>query len=130
MMEAGVLIDSSMVPIYWHQPAGRNMVALPDSRELWEVIWEHRKNLAGFAHTHPGKGVPGPSVQDITTFSAVELALGKRLDWWIFSEDEGVLVRWMGPESYRYLRYRMQYDFPWTAELRRLSFPIEEWRTR
>lgn len=91
MMEAGVLLGVDNKPIYWHCPNLRNVGSLPDSRELWDVIWENRNQITGFAHTHPGSGVPGPSHTDITTFAAIEAALGKRLNWFILSSDSQVL---------------------------------------
>lgn len=102
MREAGVLIDFQGNTIYWHLPEDRNVAALPDSRSLWDVIWEHRSIVSGFAHSHPGAGVPGPSYTDVTTFAAIESALGKRLDWFITSSDSLSLVRWMGPGKLSY----------------------------
>lgn len=88
MMEAGVLLDLKGHPIFWHTPNDRSGGALPDSRTLWDVMWENRDRISGFAHTHPGYGKPGPSYTDITTFAAIEEALGKRLDWAIASGDK------------------------------------------
>lgn len=69
---------------------------LPDSRDLWDVMWGNRKELVGFAHSHPGSGLPGPSHEDLTTFSAVERALGIRLKWWITTVDHLLLLEWSG----------------------------------
>lgn len=88
MREAGVVIDLEGRPIFWHVPAGRSAGALPDSRLLWDVLWENRERLLGFAHTHPGGGEPRPSGIDVSTFEAIEAALGKRLVWWIATSDE------------------------------------------
>jgi proteasome lid subunit RPN8/RPN11 len=96
------------------------MGSLPDSRELWDVIWKHRERLAGVAHSHPGGGVPGPSHEDVTTFSAVELALGRRLDWWITSADAVVVGRWEGPHKYDYRAERVEPEPAWTERLRSL----------
>lgn len=90
MMEAGVVIAGGK-PVFWHLPKGRTAGSLPDSRDLWDVLWEHREALDGFAHSHPGSGRPGPSHTDVTTFKAVELALGRKLQWWITSQDSLVL---------------------------------------
>jgi hypothetical protein len=123
MIEAGVVIDKCGWPVYWHLPPGRSAGSLPDSRTLWEVLWDSFKadTLLGFAHSHPGSGVPGPSYSDVTTFAAVEAALGKRLDWWITSSDHVVLIRWAGPDKLSY-RAEMVTEAPsWVAELRRLS---------
>ena len=118
MIEAGVVVDLEGQPLHWHLPAGRTGTSLPDSRELWDVLWTNRERIAGFAHTHPGSGFPGPSHEDVTTFSAVELALGRRLDWWIASADRVALVRWRGPGHYDYGTEPLEVDPPWVAELR------------
>ena len=121
MIEAGVVIDLEGKPLHWHLPAGRTGTSIPDSRELWEVLWTNRDRIGGFAHTHPGQGVPGPSHEDVTTFSAVELALGRRLDWWIASADRVALVRWRGPGNYDYGTETLEADPSWVAELRSVS---------
>ncbi len=95
MIEVGVVIAGGK-PVHWHLPNGRSSVAIPDSRELWEVLWEHRDRLSGFAHSHPGHGFPGPSYTDVTTFLAIERALGRRLKWWITSRTNMVLLTWNG----------------------------------
>lgn len=121
MIETGVIIGLNGEPIFWHTPGDRTLVSLPDSRNLWDVLWENREKLAGFAHSHPGSGMPGPSYTDVTTFSAIELALGKRLDWWITSSDNIVVVRWTGPADYTYQRSPMDVEPSWASTLRRLS---------
>lgn len=120
MMEVGVLINKNDNPIHWHLPPGRSGGALPDSRTLWNQIWDNRHYILGFAHSHPGSGEPGPSWTDITTFAAIEAALGKRLDWWITSSDQMVVVKWIGPGKHEYACQRMR-DSWWVAKLRRLS---------
>jgi hypothetical protein len=121
VIEAGVLIDRDGEPLYWHLPPGRSAGALPDSRELWDLIWTNREHISGIAHSHPGGGIPGPSHEDVTTFSAIELALGRRLSWWITSSERTVLVRWSGPGPYDYVPELLDRDPRWVAELRRLS---------
>lgn len=88
MMETALVFDHEGRTIHWHEPLGRSGGALPDSRDLWEVLWEHRSEskggtgrLAGVAHTHPWNGPTGASRTDLTTFRAVELGLGQRLLW-------------------------------------------------
>lgn len=123
MIEAGVVVDKDEQPLFWHLPLGRSAGSLPDSRTLWDVIWEAFKadTLLGFAHSHPGSGVPGPSYSDVTTFAAIEAALGKRLTWWITSSDHVVEIHWDGPEKLSY-RATIVIEAPsWGAELRRLS---------
>lgn len=98
-MEAGVVISIENKPIYWHLPDGRNDVALPHSRELFFYLLKNKDIISGFAHSHPGSGIPGPSFTDLTTFAAVELGLGKRLNWWITSSSHLIVVRWAGVEN-------------------------------
>lgn len=136
MIEAGVVIDINGAPIYWHLPDGRTGGSLPDSQPLWEVLWEHRDILGGFAHSHPGSGTPDPSRTDITTFIAVEAGLGRHLDWWITSSDRLIVCRRYLPQyrrqgvysyisergiKYNYLATELSENPPWAQELRRLS---------
>jgi hypothetical protein len=86
MMEAGVILGSKG-PIHWHVPQGRSGGWLPDSRDLWDVLWENRDTVTGFAHSHPGSGRPEPSSTDITTFAAIEAGLGTQLNWYIITSD-------------------------------------------
>lgn len=123
MREAGVIIDKNGKAIHWHVPGDRTVVALPDSRSLWDILWEHRENVLGFAHSHPGEGIPGPSYTDVTTFSAIEAGLGRRLAWWIASSNALVLVRWLGPSplTYGQVGVVISPEPDWVTELRRLS---------
>lgn len=118
MMEAGVLIGTDGSPIHWHLPNGRSGGSLPDSPDLWSVIWEHRSRVLGFAHSHPGSGLPGPSLEDVTTFAAVESALGRRLLWWIASSDELVCARYCGPGRLSYSVEEAVVCDPWLYTLR------------
>lgn len=123
-IEAGVLIDLQGSPIYWHAPEGASSVLLPDSPTLWDKIWESRKKLLGFAHSHPGSGRPSPSHTDLTTFAAVEVGLGRRLTWWILSADSGISVYWNNTEA-KYVEVPWMLEervlAPWVFELRRRS---------
>jgi proteasome lid subunit RPN8/RPN11 len=128
-IETGVVVEGSVDPadgtaMHWHLPEGRNAGYLPDSRTLWDILWENRSKVLGFAHSHPGSGIPGPSWEDITTFSAIERGLGRRLHWWICSRDELVFVMHSGSQDkYDYVVYRQTKTTPsWLNELRRLSY--------
>lgn len=123
MLETAVLIDLQGNPLYWHTPLGRSSVFLPDSRDLWEVIWEHRHTLAGIAHSHPGGGAPWPSWEDLTTFAAVEDGLGQRLVWWITTRDQLDAFVWRGPHQHHYARIPAQGSahHNWLEELRQRS---------
>jgi hypothetical protein len=118
MIEVGVVIAKDGNPLHWHQPPGRTGGSIPDTRELWDVIWENRDIIQGFAHSHPGSGVPGPSHTDVTTFRAIEKALGKALDWWITSSDTLIVVNWrIGRYEWRVLKEEPD----WAPELRSRS---------
>lgn len=123
MLEAAVVIDTAGAPIHWHLPPGRSATALPDSRSLWDVLWQHRHHLAGIAHTHPGCGRPVPSFEDLTTFSGCEAGLGLRLDWWIATADQIRLFRFVGPTPYRYRGAPLAEPPSWLPALRALSSP-------
>lgn len=127
-IETGVVVNLQGEPIFWHLPDNRSTGYLPDSRTLWDVLWENRNDLLGFAHSHPGKGYPYPSHEDLTTFAAVEAALGRRLSWWIMSESLIVLFKWIGPGDHDYktndswASWRWT-DIPiWTSKLHTLSY--------
>ena len=120
-MEAGVVIGLDGQPLYWHAPDNRSVAYLPDSHLLWEIFWEHRKHLSGFAHSHPGSGIPGPSHEDLTTFAAVESGLGKRLNWWIISSDKLIRLNWVGPEKLDYQISILEEDPEWILILREKS---------
>jgi len=121
--EAAVVLDRDERPIYWHRPEGCSAVAIPDSWELWEVLWNSREQLGGVAHVHPHVTGPAPSHEDVTTFAAVEAAIGRRLLWWIVTPHELACVEWSGN--------RLDYDIwvlsslceepAWVRELRRFA---------
>jgi proteasome lid subunit RPN8/RPN11 len=119
MLEVGVLIGLDGSPIFWHEPPERTAVSLPDSRKLWDVIWENRKTISGFAHSHPGSGIPCPSEEDITTFAAIEAGLGTRLNWWITSSDRMIVCRW--DSVCNYINYKIEQEPIWASELRKRS---------
>lgn len=81
MMETALVFDRNGKTICFHEPKGRSGGSIPDTRDLWEVIWENRENLGGVAHTHPWDGPAHPSLTDMTTFDAIEKALGRNLLW-------------------------------------------------
>ena len=125
MMETGVVINTHHEPIFWHEPGGRSSGALPDSRALWDVLQQARRDgwLSGFAHTHPGDGQPHPSQEDMSSFTAIDNALGP-MNWWIVNSKLTVLVRRSmmdsvpGREIYSITRIA---DPVWTPDLRRRS---------
>jgi len=125
MIEAGVVV-TGWGPMYWHLPKGRSGGSIPDSRKLWDVLWDLRQEaFLGFAHSHPGSGKPGPSMTDLTTFAAVELGLGRRLTWWIVNSDSMIGLQWEGPEKYDYNEFSVNTP-PWARKLMVLSEREEE----
>lgn len=121
MKEACCLVDHNSEILYWHLPLNRTSVSLPDSTSLWDKIWEHRRVLTVIAHTHPGRGWPAPSQEDITTFAGVEAGLGHRILWIISSTDKSVLVQWKGPEKYDYESIELLLEPRWVSMLRSRS---------
>ena len=102
MLESALVFDENGFEIYWHLPVDRTSSFIPDSRGLWEVLWENRESLGGVAHTHPWYGNVLPSAIDITTFSAVEDGLGKRLVWPILTFTDIGYFSWSGLKKYDY----------------------------
>ena len=106
MIETAFVFDTSGRSIYWHEPPDRSAGAIPDSRDLWDVLWDNREVLGGVAHTHPWHCEPFPSGTDLTTFAAVEAGLGKRLVWPIATLDMvGYYV--FNPDLKKYIRSAM-----------------------
>src|SRR5574337_1250342 len=133
--EAGLLIGRLGNILYEHLPPGRTAGGLPDSRELWEVIWKNRRallapdspssGLLGFAHSHPGRGKPIPSPEDLTTFQAVEAGLGERLLWFICTEDQLSVCYWLDEADNYVLLGVDDNDKPlWLDRLRELSYKL------
>ena len=58
--------------------ASNSPVALPDSRDRWEAIWQLRHELSEIAHSHP-VGPSAFSAEDTSTMAALDLALGRKL---------------------------------------------------
>lgn len=131
-IETGVLLDQNYQPLFWHEPAGRGPGYLPDSRTLWDVLWENRARVWGFAHSHPGAGRTRPSLEDVTTFAAVEAAIGRRLVWPIITSDTVSLFMWSGFNRLSYTEFEFPADteadprklMPWFQDLHRRSFKV------
>lgn len=122
--EVIVVFDTQGKALYWHdQDALTGYV--PDSDDLWDVLWEHRHHLGGFAHTHPWNGPASPSGIDLSTFHAVERGLGKRLLWPIVTFTDMVCVvrnpLFEEGESMWTKAGPLTIEFDWIDELRRRS---------
>lgn len=117
MTEHAFVIGADGAVLHHHAPPARTAVSLPDSRDLWLVLWAHRAIVAGVAHTHPGGGRPSPSREDLTTFAAVEAGLGRRLVWWIATADAVAAFAWGGPDRFGYTEVPLG-EMPWLPALR------------
>ncbi len=117
MREAAVVLDRDLSPIYWHLPENRTTVSIPDSDLLWDVLWDNRARLYGVAHSHPGRGLTTPSLEDLTTFSAIERGLGIRLVWPIVTQDACVSCWWEGPGKYDYAVQQVGMGSSWVRQL-------------
>lgn len=118
MLETAVVISKEGSPIHWHLPLERSTVYLPDSQDLWSVLWGSRANLEGVAHTHPGGGhYPSPSLEDLTTFVAVEKGLGRPLMWWIFNQTHGIRI-WRVTLLDGWALQSEETQFSWLEQLR------------
>lgn len=123
-METGLVFDKRGGVIYWHCPPDRSQGFLPDSRNLWNVLWANRMELGGFVHTHPWDGPSVPSGTDITTFAAIEAALGQRLVWPVVTFTDVGYYEWTGPGVHDYdlmsiRRFRLPKDC--ISKIRELS---------
>lgn len=120
MYECCVVLGFHCRPVHWHCPRSSS-VYIPDDSNLWQVIWENRQELIGVAHSHPGCGSSSPSQEDLTTFAAIEAGIGRRLLWWIVTEDSAAYFWWVGPDKYSYDGTDSLVDWDWLPELRRQS---------
>lgn len=123
MIEVAMVFDDKGKVIHWHLPPGRSGGSIPDTRSLWDVLWENRDRLGGVAHTHPWKGEPWPSSTDVTTFRACEQGLGKLLLWPVVTFDDIAYMCW-APVGDQYVEIDAKYltfDLEGIDELRRQS---------
>jgi hypothetical protein len=97
--------------VLWADASG-SPVALPDSRDRWEVIWLLRDELAEIAHSHP-IGPAAFSAEDESTMEAIDGALGRPLRYSVVAP-HATIVR-AGGET-----LRMACE-PWWAGLLRLT---------
>jgi hypothetical protein len=129
--ETIVVFDTTGKAIYWHDKDASSGY-VPDSDDLFDMMWENKDRLGGFAHTHPWNGEAIPSGIDLSTYRDLELALGKRLVWPVVSFTEVTLVFWdkYEPgdghgEGEGYVCAEQGYfehlTFDWVDELRRKS---------
>lgn len=123
-----MMFDQEGKALFWLGPNGCHAGAVEDSHVLWQRIWDAREVIGGVAHTHPWGGYPHPSDTDVTTWRALELALGKRLVWPIITMDQMTCYKWFPAENsdcyYRAVAWAHRYTDHWlnnVLEMRRLS---------
>jgi len=100
-----ILVEDKILRAYFG-----SATRVPDSRERWEVIWQHRHEITEIAHSHPGEFLDF-SHEDLTTMEAVEAGTGKKFTWSIITK-KGFLSRKSGTDIHRE-------DAPWWLELMR-----------
>jgi hypothetical protein len=110
-----ILVDDKLLRIYFG-----SATKIPDSRDRWKVIWQHRHEITEIAHSHPGEFLDF-SEEDLTTMQAVEAGTGKALVWSLVTA-QGFLSRRDGQQAHRE-------DSPWwLALMRTLSYGRAEVR--
>ncbi len=117
MREVAAIINKEGNAVYWN--CSFESAAIQDSKSVWQFIWENRDKISGAAHSHPGTGVPVPSNTDLTTFKAIDAALGLNLTWWIVSANKVVICR--GDLLNDYAAIEVPPTQLWLPELRKLS---------
>jgi len=100
-----ILVEDKILRVYFG-----SATRVPDSRERWETIWEHRNEITEIAHSHPGAFLDF-SHEDLTTMEAVEAGTGKTFTWSIITKS-GFLSRKGGQDTRRT-------DSPWWLDLMR-----------
>lgn len=98
--EVLLIFDMDYQPIHWLVPG--DPYYIPDSPEIWNILWENRRNLGGTAHLHPWVGEPVASLEDLSTFSASERGLGGRYIWAVATLNAVRYYTW-GPISCSYI---------------------------
>jgi len=102
VVEVALVFDHDGCTLAWHDPSGRTGISIPDTKSHWDILWEHRERLGGVAHTHPWNGDAWYSQEDVTTWSANERALGRRLLWPVVTFTDVQVFEWVGPGKFDY----------------------------
>lgn len=101
-LEVAMVFHKRGQPLHWHLPPDRSSGYIPDSRDMWDILWNSKDILGGVAHTHPWDGEAWPSQTDVTTFAAVEAGLGQRLVWPVVTFSQVKYFVWVGPDRLDY----------------------------
>ena len=56
-----ILVQDKILRVYFG-----STTRIPDNRERWEIIWQHRNEITEIAHSHPGEFLDF-SHEDLTT---------------------------------------------------------------
>ena len=104
-----MLVDDKILRAYFG-----STTRIPDNRERWEIIWEHRNEITEIAHSHPGELLDF-SNEDLTTMEAVEAGTGKEFIWSIVTKTR-MLSRKGGVDT------RREDSLWWLELIRRLSY--------
>jgi hypothetical protein len=96
--------------------ASDSPVALPDTRDRWNAIWDNREHIENIAHSHPN-GPAAFSLEDETTMEALSSALGKTIRFSVVAPS-AVIAR-EGDNTFEIN------PAPWWAELLRLASGME-----
>jgi len=104
-IEVALVFDKAGHTIDWHCPQGCTSGSIPDSHDHFMVMLANLDRLGGTVHVHPWHGVADPSYTDITTWSAMDRALGRRL-WAVATFTEVNFFRWIGPGKHDYFWVR------------------------
>ena len=100
-----ILVQDKILRVYFG-----STTRIPDNRDRWEIIWQHRNDITEIAHSHPGEFLDF-SHEDLTTMEAVEAGTGKFFTWSIITKN-GFLSRKAGQDTRRD-------DSPWWLGLMR-----------
>jgi len=112
-----ILVGDRVLRVYFG-----SRTSIPDSRDRWQLIWDHRGEITEIAHSHPGYFLDF-SNEDTTTMQAIEAGIGRKLIWSIITKD-GFLSRDDGKDTRRT-------DSPWWLELlRKLSYGEPKTKSR
>src|SRR5438046_330406 len=104
-----ILVEDKILRVYFG-----STTKIPDNRERWEILWQHRHEITEIAHSHPGEFLDF-SDEDLTTMEAVEAGTGKTFAWSIVTK-HGFLSRSNGRDA------RREDSTWWLALMRTLSY--------
>jgi hypothetical protein len=100
-----ILVEDKILRLYFG-----SATKIPDSRERWEIIWQHKGEITEIAHSHPGDFLDF-SQEDLTTMEAIEAGTGRQFVWSIITKD--------GFRSRRGSKTDHRDDSPWWLNLMR-----------